>query len=185
MPSATIAWNFSATTVVPEPHVDLERHASLPEADRAGDPHALVLLVLLDPVGRHRGRVEVEAVFRTGDRTDGPHDVGQPPDRTLPGPEEVHVPGRPVRFGRPELEEHRPLENEPVRVRGDAQPVQEPLDRVPGEDELELVPALPRELGQAGADRRRDVLGFLLAHVIVASRYGRMTFAIRRPLAAR
>jgi len=81
-------------------------------------------------------------------------------------------------------EQHRPLPHELARVRGGGQAVQQPLDGVPGEDELELLALTAAQVSQPGLHRRGHVLRVVRAHAR-ASRYGRMTLAIRRAWAAR
>jgi len=61
-------------------------------------------------------------------------------------------------FG-PQLEQYGALQHEPVPVRRDAEPVEQPFDGEFREQELELRLAQAREIQEAGADRCRNVRG--------------------------
>jgi hypothetical protein len=71
--------------------------------------------------------------------------------------EQVQVPGRSAVLGRPELEERGALQNEPVRVRGDTETEQEPLDGELRKGELKLDAPLLCERPQTSTYRSRYV----------------------------
>jgi hypothetical protein len=150
------------------------------------DADAVVTLLLPDRLASDGRRVEDDAVGLHGlvaDRTDDRLVRG---DRVLrAGGEEVHVKRRAVRLAGPHLEQHGPLEHERVGVRRLAEPVQEPFDAVPHEDQLELIAAFAGEVQQPLADGGGEVGRVPLGHDVIASTYGRMTFATRQTVAAR
>jgi hypothetical protein len=65
----------------------------------------------------------------------------------------------------PDAEEHCTLEDELVAVRRTAEPVEESLDDVAGQDELKVLALLAGQVRQPVAHRRGQVAGPVLAHV--------------------
>jgi hypothetical protein len=161
---------FCIPSGVAESRVDLEPKSSVSESNRTGDPHTFVLLIFLDPVRRDSGRIERQAVIGNDDSANLAHHFNQSFQRTVSGSEQVHVPGGPVVFGRPELKEDRSFQYEVIGVLGNTQPIEKPLNSVTSQYGLELPLVLSYELGQASLNRCRYVFWFPLSHTSVASR---------------
>jgi len=62
----------------------------------------------------------------------------------------------------PQVEQQRAFQQEPVGVEGDAEPVKQALERIPGQDQIEVLPGLAGAVEQAGAYRGGGVAA---AHV--------------------
>ena len=163
---------------IPEADVDLQGNAGSGEPPDQLDADAVVLVGASDLFSADGSRVELEPVL-------GRHLADLPQDRLharylgVARAEQIEVPCRPVGFPAPEREEHGALQDEGVRVGRLGEAVEEPLDAVPREHELEVLPALLRAVEEPLAHRGREIPRLAGAHAW-ASRYGRITFATRQ-----
>ncbi len=71
--------------------------------------------------------------------------------------QEIRVTRRAMGNVEPQVEQQRPFQQELIGVWGDAEPVQQALERVAGQDEIEVLPGLPSAVEQAGAHGSRQV----------------------------
>jgi hypothetical protein len=125
---------------------------------RDDDAHARVDGVLSDRFTRDALDVEQQAVLGARDSGDLPQDCDEAVHVRAALSEEVEVLRRAVRLAEPLREQRRALEHERLRVGGDRQAVEQPLDRVPDQEALEVLPVAPRAVQEAGANRGTVVL---------------------------
>jgi hypothetical protein len=119
---------------------------------------------VLDRVAPNRLGAEHEAVRFNRQVTDLAEDVLEPGDGVVASPKEVQIARGPVRLITPQLEEHRTLEHEDIAVLRLAQAIQQAFQGVAGEDKLEVLVLLPRQIHQSLPHRRRQVARPLLGH---------------------
>jgi hypothetical protein len=75
-----------------------------------------------------------------------------------------------VRSSGPKRKQHRALEHEGIDVLGLAEPIEQPLESVPDEDEVEVLLALLRQVQEPLANGRGQVLRVLRHYDTTASR---------------
>ena len=94
------------------------------------DPDALVFIVFARLLGAHRVGQELDAVGLDISLANGLEDIDEPVGCAVAVSQEIEIAGCPIRRHGPEVEQHRALEDESVRVLGSRQPVEEPFDRI-------------------------------------------------------
>lgn len=101
-------------------------------------------------------------------------DVTEQPEHFVgigaPEPEEVDIARRTHRILKPGGHEHCALEHETVAVAGLCQAVEEPFERVAGQQQVKRLARLPRHVEQARAHRRAHVANLLGHYWAMASR---------------
>jgi hypothetical protein len=132
---------------------------------RAG---AGVLVLGANRLDADRARVELDPVRVYRHRADRLEVCADGVERALSLPQQIQIARRAVGLIRPHAQEHRSLEHKAVAQLGDAEPIQEALEAVGGEQRLVLVARLPSSIEEPRGNRGRKVP--LLGGHAIASR---------------
>jgi hypothetical protein len=128
------------------------------EEPHQGDADTAVVGLLADLLGADRLGLEADAVLGLDDR--GAQLAEERlQDRKLGGaePEQVSIAGWAMGDVEPQVEEQGPLEQEALGVPGCAQPIEEPLQGVAGQNQIEVLAPGLRLGEEPGADGCPDV----------------------------